>query len=71
MVCSDTALQRKILKEMCNRYLWNYRDKRYAYGYPIDTNSSYCSCETAAGGTGKVGDVMYTFNQYREHYPRM
>jgi hypothetical protein len=38
-------------------------NKRYAYGYPIDTNSSYCSCETAAvGGTGKVGDVItYTF----------
>jgi hypothetical protein len=24
-------------KNECNRYLWNYH-KRYAYGYPIDTN---------------------------------
>jgi hypothetical protein len=39
-------------KKQCNRYLWNYRDKRYAYGYPIDTNS-YCFVKTAAvGGTG-------------------
>jgi cell division ATPase FtsA len=33
-------------KEMCNRYLWNYRDKRYPYGYP-QTKPSYCSCENS------------------------
>jgi uncharacterized repeat protein (TIGR01451 family) len=44
---------------MCNRYLWNYRDKRYAYGYPLTQTSLV---KTAAGGTGKVGDVItYTF----------
>jgi hypothetical protein len=37
-VVNTALLQRKIRKEICNRYLWNYRDKRYAYGYPIDTN---------------------------------
>jgi hypothetical protein len=22
-------------KEKCNGYLWNYRDERYAHGYPL------------------------------------
>jgi hypothetical protein len=48
-------------KKIGNRYLWNYRDKRYAYGYPIDTLIALVKT-AAVGGTGKVGDVItYTF----------
>jgi hypothetical protein len=34
--------------------IWNYRDERYPYGYPIDTNPRIALVKTAAvGGTGK------------------
>jgi hypothetical protein len=38
--------------------IWNYRDKRYAYGYPIDKPRIALVKTAAVGGTGKVGDVI-------------
>jgi hypothetical protein len=71
-VVNTALLQRR--SNDSNRYLWNYRDKRYPTDTPLTQTPRIALVKTAAvGGTGKVGDVitLYCSNQYREHYPRM
>jgi hypothetical protein len=56
-VVNTALLQRR--SNDSNRYLWNYRDKRYPTDTPLTQTPRIALVKTAAvGGTGKVGDVI-------------